>query len=85
VRPGDVVRALPSGRTTRVARLIGFEGDLSEARAGEAPMLTLADEIDLGRATCSRAADDPPEVADQFEGDAVWMRNEPICRAGPTC
>ena len=78
VRPGDVVRALPSGRTTRVARLIGFEGDLSEATAGEAPMLTLADEIDLGRGDVLAAADDPPEVADQFEATLFWMADEPM-------
>ena len=77
-RPGDAVRALPSGRTTRVARIVGFEGDLAEAVAGQSAMLTLADEIDLGRGDVLAVADDPPEVADQFEATLFWMADEPM-------
>ena len=31
VRPGDAVRILPSGRTTRIARIVTADGDLAEA------------------------------------------------------
>ena len=49
IRPGDAVRALPSGRTSTVARISTFDGDLDEAIAGQSVTLVLADEIDVSR------------------------------------
>jgi len=83
VRPGDLVRALPSGRTTRVARIVTFEGDLDEAKAGQAVTLTFADEIDCSRGEVVAAAADPPEVADQFEATVVWMSEAPLLPGRP--
>jgi bifunctional enzyme CysN/CysC len=81
VRPGDAVRILPSGRTTRIARIVGFDGDLAEAGAGESAMLTLADAVDCSRGDVIAAADDPPQCADQFEATIVWMADEPLVPA----
>jgi bifunctional enzyme CysN/CysC len=78
VRPGDAVRVLPSGRTTTVARVATFDGDLGEAQAGRAVTLTLADELDCSRGDVLAAAADPPEVADQFEATIVWMADTPM-------
>jgi bifunctional enzyme CysN/CysC len=36
-------------------------------------MLTLADEIDCARGDVIAGAGDPPQAADQFEADLVWM------------
>jgi sulfate adenylyltransferase subunit 1 len=49
VRPGDVVMAWPSGRATRVTRIVTWDGDLDVAHAGMSVTLTLADEIDISR------------------------------------
>src|SRR5262249_29454883 len=49
VRVGDEIVSLPSGRATRVARIVTWEGDLSEAVAPMAVTLTLEDEIDASR------------------------------------
>jgi bifunctional enzyme CysN/CysC len=76
VRPGDAVRVLPSGRTTTVARIVGFGGDLDRAVAGQSVTLTFADEIDCSRGDVIAAADDPPEVADLFEATIVWMADD---------
>jgi bifunctional enzyme CysN/CysC len=73
VRPGDPVRILPSGRTTRIARIVAFGGDREEAVAGESVTLTLADEVDCSRGDVIAAADAPPEVSDQFKATIVWM------------
>jgi bifunctional enzyme CysN/CysC len=43
VRPGDRIRVLPSGRESKVARLVTMDGDLAEAVAGQSITLTLAD------------------------------------------
>jgi bifunctional enzyme CysN/CysC len=73
VRPGEAVRILPSGQTTRIARIVTFDGDLDEARAGQSVTLTLADEVDCSRGDVIATADTPPQVADQFEAVIVWM------------
>ena len=73
VRPGDEVRVLPSGRSSTVARVVTLDGDRTQAVAGEAVTLTLADEIDCSRGQVICAARAPLEVADQFEATLVWM------------
>ena len=73
VAPGDRVRVLPSGRTSTVARIVTRDGDLEHAVAGQSVTLTLSDEIDISRGDVLAAADEPPEVSDQFEADIVWM------------
>ncbi|MEP9401777.1 sulfate adenylyltransferase subunit CysN [Sphingomonas sp. VNH70] len=78
IRPGDAVRVLPSGRTSRVARVVTMDGDLPEAVAGQSVTLTLADEIDCSRGDVIAAADAPPQVADQFRTTIVWMDGEPL-------
>ena len=49
VRPGLTVRALPSGRTTRVKSIVTFDGELKSATAPRSVTLELEDEIDLSR------------------------------------
>jgi bifunctional enzyme CysN/CysC len=73
VRPGDAVRVLPSGRTTSIARVVAFDGDLDAGEAGRSVTLTFADEVDCSRGDVIAAAGDPPQVADQFEATLVWM------------
>ncbi|WP_439468255.1 sulfate adenylyltransferase subunit CysN [Blastomonas fulva] len=76
VRPGDAVRVLPSGKTSTISRIVTLEGDLDEAVAGQSVTLCLADEIDCSRGDVIAAADNPPQVADQFEATIVWMDDE---------
>jgi bifunctional enzyme CysN/CysC len=73
VGPGAEVRVLPSGRVTRVERIVTADGDLTEAAAGQSVTLTFADEVDCSRGDVIAAATDPPEAADQFEATVVWM------------
>jgi bifunctional enzyme CysN/CysC len=73
VTPGEEIRVLPSGRTTRVARIVTAGGDLAEAVAGQSVTVTFEDEIDCSRGDVIATAGDPPEIADQFEATIVWM------------
>jgi bifunctional enzyme CysN/CysC len=73
IRPGDPVRVLPSGRMSRVARIVTGSGDLSEAVAGQSVTLTLTDEVDVSRGDILAGADSPPEVADQFDAMLVGL------------
>jgi bifunctional enzyme CysN/CysC len=78
VRVGDAVRVLPSGKTTRISRIVTFDGDLEQAVAGQSVTLCFADEIDCSRGDVIAAADAPPEAADQFEATLVWLGDAPL-------
>jgi len=83
VEPGDTVRVLPSGRTSTVTRIVTMDGDLRQAVAGQSVTLTFADEIDTSRGDVIVAADQPIEVADQFEATVIWMADEPLLPGRP--
>jgi bifunctional enzyme CysN/CysC len=72
-QPGDPVRVLPSGKTSKIAKIVTFDGDRAIAVAGEAVTLTFEDEIDCSRGQVIVAAQAPLEVADQFESTVIWM------------
>ena len=78
LRPGDSIRVLPSGKTSTISKIVTFDGELSEAVAGQSVTLCLTDEIDCSRGDVIAAADNPPEVSDQFESTIVWMAEEPL-------
>ena len=83
IRPGDRVKALPSGRESAVDRIVTLDGDLSEAVAGQSVTLTLKDEIDVSRGDVLSVAGQPPEVADQFEATVVWFDDEALLPGRP--
>jgi bifunctional enzyme CysN/CysC len=78
VRVGDQVRALPSGRVSKVARIVTLDGDLQEAVAPLSVTLTLEDELDISRGDVLAIADNPPGVADAFTATVIWMAEEPL-------
>jgi len=83
VRPGDEVRVLPSGKTSRVACIHTYEGKLEEAVAGQAITLILADEIDISRGDVISSVTHPAQTADQFEASIVWMHDAPMLPGRP--
>ncbi|SNR33085.1 sulfate adenylyltransferase subunit CysN [Paracoccus sediminis] len=83
VHPGDPVRVLPSGKTTTVKSIVTFDGDLTQAVAGQSVTLTFADEIDCSRGDVITRADAPCEVADQFEATLVWMSESDMLPGRP--
>ena len=78
LRPGDAIRVLPSGKTSTIQKIVTLDGELSEAVAGQSVTLCFADEIDCSRGDVIAAADNPPEVSDQFESTIVWMADEAL-------
>lgn len=78
IRPGDRITALPSGRTSRVRRIVTFDGDLQEAISPLSVTLTLEDEIDISRGDLLVASDSLPHVAGSFAASLVWMDATPL-------
>ncbi|MDF2095188.1 sulfate adenylyltransferase subunit CysN [Aquibaculum arenosum] len=78
IRPGDEIVVLPSARTSKVERIVTYDGELDEAVAGQAVTLCLEDEVDISRGDVIAAADARPEVTDQFAAHLVWMSDQPL-------
>ncbi len=78
VAAGDRVIVAASGRESAVTRIVTADGDLREARAGDAVTLVLADDIDIARGDVLARADARPEVVDQFAAHILWMAEEPM-------
>lgn len=78
ISPGKEVRILPSGKTSTVKSIVTLGGELDSAVSGQSITLTLADEVDCSRGDVIAIADDPPQVADQFEAAIVWMSEEAL-------
>ena len=83
IKPGDRIRTQPSGRESKVTRIVTANGDLPLAVAGQSITLTLEDEIDISRGAIISKAIAPAEVADQFEATIVWMAEEPMFPGRP--
>ena len=82
-KPGMEVVVLPSGRRSRIARVVTADGDLELARTGQAVVLTLADEIDASRGDVIAAGADPAETSDQFSAHLLWMDDAPLLPGRP--
>ena len=77
VRKGDEVMALPSGKKSRVARIVTYDGDLDYAFPPQSVTLTLEDEIDVSRGEMLVHPDNLPFEDRNFEAMLVWMDEEP--------
>ncbi|QMV13175.1 sulfate adenylyltransferase subunit CysN [Vibrio spartinae] len=78
VRIGDQVKVLPSGKSSTVARIVTFDGDLEQAHAGQAVTLTLNDEIDISRGDLIVLEDAQLDTTNHLLADVVWMTEQPL-------
>ena len=78
INKGDAVVVAASGRSTRVADIVTYDGSPDAAQAGDAVTLTLADEVDIARGDVLVEPGARPEVSDQFAAHLIWMDDEPL-------
>ncbi len=78
IRKGDVVMALPSGRTSRVKSIVTYDGELDMAFPPQSVTVTLEDEIDVSRGEMLVHPEDLPVTDRNFEAMLVWMDEEPM-------
>ncbi len=84
IRVGDAVTILPSGRTSKVKRIVTWDGDIEMAHAPMSVTLTIDDEIDISRGDMLVADSQPaalsvkPTVEARFEAEMVWMDERPL-------
>jgi bifunctional enzyme CysN/CysC len=78
VRVGAPVVEATSGRTSKIAKIVTYDGDVSSAEAGDAVTITLEDELDIVRGDVLVSPKARPEVSDQFAAHVIWMSDEPL-------
>jgi len=78
IRVGDELVALPSGKHSKVNRIVTFDGDLQEAFAPLSVTVVLEDEIDISRGDLLASASQLPEVAQNLKASLVWMSEMPL-------
>lgn len=78
LRPGDLVMALPSGRTSRVRSIVTYDGELEHAFPPMSVTVCLEDELDISRGDMLVPPSHPPHVSRQIDARIVWMQEEPL-------
>ena len=76
IRPGDPVTVWPSGISTRVERIVTWDGDLDAAFAPMSVTLTLADDVDVSRGDVLAVG--PIHVGRAVAAHVVWMDERPL-------
>jgi sulfate adenylyltransferase large subunit len=76
IRPGDQITVWPSGVSTRVTRIVTWDGDLDAAFAPMSVTLTLADDVDISRGDL--LATGPVQIGRSVAAQVVWMDERPL-------
>ena len=77
LQPGELITTLPSGKQSKVTRIVTADGDLDLAVASEAVTITLEDEIDISRGDVIYTGK-KPMVGDTFTAELVWMHEDAL-------
>jgi len=73
VRKGDLITALPSGKSSRVKSIVTYDEELEQAHIQMAVTLTLETEIDISRGDLLVHGDNLPVSRDLVTATIVWM------------
>jgi len=76
IRPGDPITVWPSGLSTRVSRIVTWDGDLDAAFAPMSVTLTLEDAVDVSRGDVLAVG--PVQVGRAVTAHLVWMDERPL-------
>ena len=77
-KPGDEVIALPSGFSTKIKSIDGYQENFEEAFAPMAATITLEDEIDIARGDMLAKPNNKPEVGQEIDLMICWMSDKPM-------
>ncbi len=76
VNVGDTITVWPANRSSRVQRIVTWDGDLEQAFAPMSVTLTLEDELDISRGDVIVSGS--TEVGTRLDADIVWMDERPL-------
>jgi len=78
VKVGDEITVLPSGKTSKIASIVTYDGELQEAFPPMSVTLTLEDEIDISRSDIITHTKDHIQTSDHLNATLVWMSEAPL-------
>lgn len=78
MKKGDEVMLLPSGFTTRIARIDTYDGELEEAFPPMSVTVLLEDDLDLSRGDMIVRENNHPEVSQDMEAMVCWFNERPL-------
>ncbi len=82
-RPGAAVVVAVPARTSRLAAIAIDGKPVEEALPGQAVTFELADEVEAGDGDIIAAADNRPEVSDQFAAHVIWTGEHDLLPGRP--
>ena len=75
---GEEVTVLPSERKAKLAHIVTFAGELTEARSGDAITMVLEPDIDVTRGDYIERTKLYTQPADRFAANLVWIDEEEL-------
>lgn len=78
IRPGDEIKVLPSGLTSKVKELVTRDGNLEVAFPRDSVTITIEDEIDISRGDMIVRKDNVPTIRNEFESYLCWMNEKAL-------
>jgi bifunctional enzyme CysN/CysC len=78
IRPGDEIKVLPSGLTSKVKELVTRDGNLDVAFPRDSVTITIEDEIDISRGDMIVRKDNVPTIRNEFESYLCWMNEKAL-------
>ncbi len=82
LKPGDDVVVLPSGFTTKIARIETLDGPVEEAFAPMSVTIHLEDDLDVSRGDMLARPNNRPVVGQELEAMICWMTDKPLAPRG---
>jgi len=78
LRKGDEVVVLPSGMSSRVAKIETFDGELEEAFPPMSVVVHLDNDVDVSRGDMLCRPNNRPVVGQDLEAMVCWMAEQPL-------
>lgn len=82
LKSGDEVIVLPSGFTSKIKSIEGFDGPLDEAHPPMSVTITLADDIDISRGDMIAKPNNKPHVGQDIELMICWLNQKKMVPNG---
>lgn len=82
LKKGDRVKVLPSGFTSKIAKIDTYDGDLEEAYPPMSVTLLLEDDIDISRGDMIVRENNSPEVTQDLDMMVCWFSETPLQLGG---
>ena len=77
-KKGDEIAVLPSGFTSKIAKIDTYDGEINEAFPPMSCTILLEDEIDVSRGDMIVRVNNQPDVSQDHEMMICWMSQKPI-------